>query len=271
MFENLTAYEIYTFILSMVVIVLLSILFIVLFSWIMQLLVRGIRAGLEDKKLIKDRKKYCDAKPKSGLLDKLITVVFCVFAFGSFAFSLYTGICEDNVTKGLPTCRVVLSDSMETKHRNNAYLKEYNLNDQFGKFSLILTHELPDEDKLEVFDIVVYEIDDVLVVHRIVGIEERNEKHPNERWFLTQGDAVASRDSEVVKYSQMKAIYKGQNLPFVGSFVAFMQSPAGYICMLLILFGVIAIPQMEKTLYEERLARLYRIKNPDEEENRYKL
>ena len=271
MFENLTPYEIYTFILSMVVIVLLSVLFIILFSWIMKLLVRGIRAGLEDKKLLKDRKKYCDAKPKSGLLDKLITVVFCVFAFGSFAFSLYTGICEDNVTKGVPTCRVVLSSSMETKHKNNTYLTKYNLNDQFGKFSLILTHELPAEDELEVFDIIVYEIDDTLVVHRIVGIEERNEKHPSERWFLTQGDAVPSRDSAVVKYSQMKAIYKGQNIPFVGSFVAFMQSPAGYICMLLILFGVTAIPYMEKKLYEERLGRLYRIKNPDEEENRYKL
>ena len=271
MFENLTPYEIYTFVLSMAVIILLSVLFIVLFSWIMNLLVRGIRAGLEDKKLLKDRKKYCNERLKSGLFDTLITVVFCVLAFGSFAFSLYIGVCENNVTKGMPTCRVVLSSSMETKHKNSTYLTKYNLNDQFGKFSLILTHELPKEEELKLYDIVVFEVEKTLVVHRIVEIEEPNEKHPDERWFFTQGDAVGARDGVAVKYSQMKAIYKGQHLPFVGSFVAFMQSPAGYICILVILFGVTAIPYMEKKLYEERLARLYRIKNPDEEENRYKL
>ncbi len=253
---DLTPYETYMFLLSIVVFVLLTTLFVILFSWIMKLLVRGIRNGLEDEKIRKDYKKYSKKKPKAGWFDVLITVFFCVIAFGSFAFSTYTSIYADNVTKGVPLYRVVLSSSMAEKHEDNHHLFEHNLNDQFDQFSLILTHELPKEEDLKLYDIVVYEVDDTLVVHRIVGIEEANEKHPEERWFLLQGDAVASRDRFPVKYEQMKAIYRGQSIPFVGSFVAFMQSPAGYFCILLILFGVIAIPYMENKLYKERKKRL---------------
>jgi hypothetical protein len=95
-----------------------------------------------------------------------------------------------------------------------------------------------------------------LVIHRIVGIEEPNSKHPDERWFLLQGDAVPGRDRFPVLYEQMRAIYRGERLPFVGSFVAFMRSPAGYFCILLILFGAITVPYLEKKLYKERRKRL---------------
>ena len=76
---------------------------------------------------------------------------------------------------------------------------------------------LPKEEDLKLYDIVVYKQDDIYVVHRIVGIEEPNEKHPNERYFLLQGDAVDSPDRFPVKYSQMQGIYTDEKIPFVGS------------------------------------------------------
>ena len=109
------------------------------------------------------------------------------------------------------------------------------------------------------YDIVVYQQDDLMVIHRIVGIEEPNESHPNDRYFLCQGDAVGTPDRFPVKYSQIKGIYRNEKVPFVGSFVLFMQSPAGWLCILLVVFALIATPIAEKKIWaveEERLKQI---------------
>ena len=92
-------------------------------------------------------------------------------------------------------------------------------------------------------------------MHRIVGIEEPNTYHPNEKYFLMQGDAVGSPDRFPVLYSQMKGIYKGEKIPFIGSFILFMQSPAGWLCLLLIVGAMICTPILEKKLLNARKER----------------
>ena len=126
-------------------------------------------------------------------------------------------------------------------------------------FDLIVTHALPAEDELKLYDIVVYEVDGMLLVHRIVGIEEPNADHPEEYYFLLQGDNVERPDRFPVRYSQMKAIYRGQRVPFIGSFVSFLQSPAGWLCILLMIFAIVATPMLESKIEKEKAARLQRI------------
>ena len=124
-------------------------------------------------------------------------------------------------------------------------------------FDLIRVYSMPDEMDLQLYDIVLYEGDQGdLILHRIVAIEEPNAKHPDTRWFTMQGDAVSGPDRGPVGYVQMKAIYRNERVPMVGSFVMFMQSPAGYLCILLILIAMIATPIMEKTLEKAKRARL---------------
>jgi hypothetical protein len=150
---------------------------------------------------------------------------------------------------------------MSEKHEKNDYLFNNDLNDQFQTFDLILTYKLPKEEDLKLYDIVVYEVDDILVIHRIVGIEEANDKH-SERYFLLQGDAIERPDRFPVYYSQMKAIYRGERVPFVGSFITFMQSPAGWMCVILMAVTVIALPLIErkiKKVADERLVVLEEI------------
>lgn len=121
-----------------------------------------------------------------------------------------------------PPFKVVTSSSMASKFRNNTYLFENSLNDQVKRHDLLLTYAIPSEDELELYDIVIYEIDGKMVLHRIVGIEEPNEAHPGERYFLLQGDALERPDRFPVLYSQMRGIYRGERVPFVGSFILFM-------------------------------------------------
>ena len=259
---DMEPYELYTFCVCMVVYVLLTALFVGLFSYITIMLVKQIRAGLEDEKILAEADRHAEdnkayKRRRAGLFDILITAVFCCLIFSAFGMSVYMGVKGEQPSQDGALFRVVLSDSMSEKNAQNKYLFENELDNQFQQFDLILTQKMPAENELELYDIVVYKLEDAFIVHRIVGIEEANEKHPDGRRFVLQGDAVATNDRLLVSYSQMVGIYEGQKVPFVGSFILFLQSPAGYMCILLVVLGVITIPLMEGKILREKLKRLH--------------
>ncbi len=253
-------YETYVLILCTIVYVALTLVTIAVITALTKMTIRLIRHGAEDKEIVKDyikaRKKGC--KKKGKVVDMLFSIFLCTAFAVIFGFSLYVNINEDQYFDNIPTLKVVQSASMSKKHEKNKYLTENNLNNQFDTFDIILVYKAPAEEDLKLYDIVVYEIEfegEVgYVVHRIVGIEEANEKHG--RLFKTQGDAVESADGKRVDYSQIKAIYRDERVPFIGSFVLFMQSPAGWMCMILMLAATIATPIIDKILEKARAKRL---------------
>jgi signal peptidase I len=221
---------------------------------ITKLTIKVIRGGDEDEKIINDFFAAPKAKWKA-YLSRTVSIVLLIVMVCSLAFSVWLHFSEDTYSE-YASLKVVASSSMAKKHQRNTYLFENNLDTQLNMFDLVVTHPVPAEEDLQLYDVVVYQYDDISVIHRIVEIEEPNEKHPNERWFRTQGDAVSVPDREYVTYDQIKAIYKGERIEFVGSFVFFMRSPAGWLCVLLILFVIIATPIVEKKLYLEIIGRL---------------
>ncbi len=254
----MTQYEVYIFILCLIVFVLLTTLSIVSIALITKMYLRLVRGGLEDEKLIKEHKKFLhrSCSKFSKAIDIVIAVFLCAVLIVMFSGSIYINCTQDTYFDSIPTYRVVKTGSMAKRNEKNTYLKENGLDDQIQTFDLIATYKIPKEEELKLYDIVVYEYDEMLIVHRIVGIEEPDEKHPNERYFLLQGDAVDAPDRFPVLYSQMRGIYRGEKVPFVGSFVLFMQSPAGWLCMLLIVFAVFATPILEKKIAKEKGLRI---------------
>lgn len=254
----MTRYEVYVLIVCFLVFTLLTALLTGLIWYIVKLLLRSIKAGLEDEK-IKIEYFSTTAKRKSkalSIMDKAFSAIIFVCLFAIFIGAMFVNVSKKTYVTDVPRFQVVASESMSQKNPKNKYLKENNLNDQFDMFDIIVTHKLPAESELKQYDIVVYEVDGILVIHRIVNIEEPNEKHPNERHFLLQGDNVSSPDTFPVLYSQMRAIYRGDKIPFVGSMVMFFQSPAGYLCMLLVVFSTIVSPIVDKILYNAKMNRL---------------
>lgn len=252
----MSEFDLYVFILCLIVFVLLTALFTYLLVVILKQMIRLIRAGLEDEAIKKEFYRNKHTKRAGKVFDCLISTVFCVALLTAFIFSVYVNVREDSFLPNIPTLKVVTSNSMSSKYQNNAYLFENGLNDQVELYDLLLTYSIPPEEDLELYDIVIYEIDGKMVLHRIIGIEEPNDAHPNERHFLLQGDALERPDRFPVLYSQMRGIYRGESVPFVGSFILFMQSPAGWLCILLVIFALIATPVLEKRIHEESKARL---------------
>lgn len=254
----MTTYEIYVFLMCFIVFALLTVVFTALVWFAASLLLKLIRSGSEDEKILSE---YRNRKIKStgcGIAEKVFSAVLCIVAIVMFGGSMCLKIFEKDTAWAFPVVRVVYSSSMSEKSEKNRYLFENDLEDQFARFDLIVTHSLPDEFDLELYDIVVYRsVKDELIVHRIVEIEEPNAEHPDGRLFVLQGDAVEGRDKYMVSYAQMRGIYRGERVPFIGSFIVFMQSPAGYLCFLLLIFGVVAIPLMERKIEREKLKRVW--------------
>lgn len=194
-------------------------------------------------------------KKTNKALDLTLTIVVSALLIGFCGFSFFMNTRTSAFSDTIPTLRVVESDSMSEKHENNTYLVENNLNDQFNTYALILTYKKPKEEELKLYDVVVYKINNDFVVHRIVEIEEANEEHPQGRWFRTQGDAVNMYDRNPVTYEQIVAIYRGQQIPFVGSIIMFAKSPAGILCVALILITTIVSPFIEKRIQKEKKDR----------------
>ena len=249
----MTAYDIYVLLLCFIVYALLTTLSVVVVITLTRTTLRMIRHGLEDERIQKERQK-ASKRGKPGCFDSILSTVSGILLVLVFLFSAYVNLQENSSFDHIPTLRVVNSASMAEKNKKNQYLFENGLDDQFETFDMILTYKLPKEEDLALYDVVVYEVDDMLIVHRIVGIEEPNDKH-HVRYFLLQGDAIERPDRFPVYYSQMRGIYRGERIPFVGSMVTFMQSPAGWICVILMLFSVISLPIIEKKILKAEDAR----------------
>lgn len=259
----MTQYEVFVLVLCIIIYVLLASLSTVLLTIIARQKLKLIKSGAEDEQIIKQYKKNSGKeRKKCGKFDMIVSILLCTVFFVLFACSVFINANENSYSDVMPTLRVVKSGSMEKKHEQNTYLFENDINNQIDTFDLIFTYKVPGEYELELYDIVVYEVDGVLLVHRIVDIEEPNENHPHMRYFLCQGDAVSAPDRFPVLYGQMRGIYRNERIPFIGSFITFLQSPVGWMCIILILVAMIATPIIEKAFEKATKARiLFLIKN----------
>ncbi len=244
----MTGYDNYIFVLCLVVFVALTAFFATLITCMVRMNIKLIRGGLADVEIKKQREKEKKSAVFS-VLEKIISITLLVIAITVFFFSLDVKINEKKPVER-NVVKVVKSPSMSIKDKFNKYLVENDLNDQIQMFDLIRVSPLPKESELKLYDIVVYEVDGQMVVHRIVDIKEPDEKH-SERQFLLRGDANRYSDKFPVLYSQMRGIYTGKKVSYIGSFVIFMNSPAGWLCVLLVVVVCLAYPFIDKKLKKE--------------------
>ena len=260
------SYGWYVFFLCLSIFVGLIVFLGILIYIIYNLTKKTIVGGLEDQKIIAEKQKKKQEKENKIILliEKAISAIVLLIVSSCFVFSLSVKAMENRIPNGISVPQVVLSESMSYKNQKNTYLDKYDLNDQFDRFDLLLIHKLPDELELELYDIVVYEHESgTLIIHRIIGIEEPNSNHPDCRHFLLKGDANKSNDDFPVKYEQMRGIYKGDRIQFVGSFIVFLQSPSGWLCIIFIVFMTFFVPYVDKKIQIEKDKRYKLITGED--------
>ena len=262
----MAGYDKYIIVVCLIVFIALTAMFAVLITSIIKMRLKVIKGGLADSEILKQEQQVNKAKhthAARSIANEILSIFFCALMLLVFGLSIGTRIASSNKVGDTPIVKVVKSGSMATVYEKNEYIVKNNLTNQIKRYDLITLFKLPEENDLKVYDVVMYETNGICVIHRIVAIEEPDEKH-SERYFLLQGDANQYPDKFPVKYSQMLGIYKNNRVPYVGSFVDFMQSPVGYLCILLIIFSCVISPIADKKLdkaIEERRIKLALLNN----------
>lgn len=255
-------FDVFVMILCGFIMTALVAFFSILIVNIVKLRIKLVNAGLLDEEIKEETtNKKKQNKVVFAIFKIILPILLCVCLGVVFVFSLYV---KKNESSHIAVPKVVKSESMSYRNEKNKYLDVNNLTNQFQRFDVIFLEPMPDQKDLKIYDVVAYEKNDILVIHRIVGEYEKD----GETLYLLRGDANLYNDYQYVKYSQMKGIYKGKRLVFIGSVVLFFQSPAGWMCIIMCAFISIILPIADKKMLKSINDRLVIINQQEKKEDK---
>ena len=77
---------------------------------------------------------------------------------------------------------------------------------------IVIINQKYDHNKLKIDDIIAYEYENKIIIHRLVKIEKVTE---NEYYYYTKGDANNAIDNYIIHDNMIKGIVK-QKIPYLG-------------------------------------------------------
>ena len=240
-------------------------IFTILYSNYVEASVRELQTGKRDIELIDE---YVYSEQKAVKLRRRIwSIVKSVAFYGLlillipvFLFSLISNLQNGVPMIGNHALMVVASGSMSEKNSVNAYLSdpalmgEYDMDNQFGTYSVILLERV-DETDLKLYDVIAFrDGSGKNVIHRIVKLHADGS-------FETRGDSNNASDAFRPRGEDILGRYTGTSIPLIGSFVMFFQSIGGIVTLLALLYCLVMLDRFNARIVrveQERLGRLLR-------------
>lgn len=219
--------------------------------------VASVKAGNADLDLIDDtiyhnmngKKKY---RRVLRLAKQILFYIAIAILIPFLAFSLYTKLSSGIVMFGGRGVIVVASGSMSEKNSANPYLSA--LNNQLDTYDLITLEQVESSADLEMYDIIAYRNDEgINVIHRIVGTEIGKN---GEIRYITRGDSNNASDSYKPSVDDVLGKYADKRIPYVGIFFMFLQSYAGILTVLAVIYCLIMIEFISGKIYTAQEDRL---------------
>ena len=211
---------------------------------------------LIDGVLYEQQEKVKRRRKRNRIIKKALIGVAFVVIVPIFVISLVTKISGDTLFVSEQGLMVVASGSMSEKHKDNTYLVENNLDNQFQTYDIIILETVENEDDLKLYDVIAFRNSKgENIIHRIIDIEVNN----GVTTYITQGDAVAKDDGFEPKFDQVIGKYTNKKIDGVGIFIIFLQSPSGIITILSVFYCLIMMDKLSNKVLvaeQERLSKL---------------
>jgi len=240
----MSSVEIISLIVTIVCILAFCLAFTFLFRYYFLSSIKSINKGDDDIEIIdyaieSDLIKKSKSKKVRNIILKIISYVILGGIVGVFGYSLYGRFTNNIMPFGNSTLIVIASGSMSYKNENNPYvINNSSLDNQFNTYDIIGISKYNDVSDVNLYDVVAYKSNqNNIIVHRVINIIDIN----GTRYFETQGDANASKDSgtyysSYLPFDSIVGYYNNTRIKGLGAFVIFLQSNAGIITIFAIVF-----------------------------------
>ena len=238
----MSSIEILSLIVTIVALVSLSFVFTFLFRNYFRGIIEAVQSGEEDAELIYEeamgKREKTVAQKILHYSGKALSYLVLLLLVGVFTGSLVSRFMGTEMSIGGNIPLVIVSGSMSYKNDANQYLYANHLDDQFQTYDIIVVNPAASPDDIELYDVIAfYSSEGTVVVHRVVEIVDTSEG----KMFVTRGDANKASDAnalygDYLPYQQVVGEYHGARLPAVGAFVLFLQSGAGVVCVISIVY-----------------------------------
>lgn len=193
-----------------------------------------VENGIHDIQIKEDLNKK---ESKGGLVGKVISsIIFSLFIV-LFIYGIVYKASGETFIAGGYNALVIKSESM-SEFYNEKDKETYNEDLQFDIGDICIFEPCT---TLTIGEVYAYKYKDILITHRLVGIEENTETVDNEVVtiisYIFKGDYNPSNDSQYVTSDQILYHYTGNKIIGIGAFILYAQSYFG----IWSLFGIIGI------------------------------
>lgn len=238
--------EIITLFITIICLLSFCAVFTILFRHYYMSNIDSVSSGKEDIELIdnaidEEKEKHNKVKKAWKVVGKFFSYLVLIFVLGVFGLSLYSRIQNNSMPFGNSTMVVIASGSMS--ERNNDIIKSHpELTNQFDTYDIIGIEKYGSSSDVNLYDVVAYKNKkNVTIVHRIIEI--RKDSETGEDVYLTQGDSNLASDnvgssqySGYLTYDKIIGRYDGRRIRGLGILVIFLQSPAGIVTVLSVVY-----------------------------------
>lgn len=252
----MTSTEIISLIVTVIGVFSFAAIFTILYKSYATSQIAELRSGKKDIELIDEviYERQTKVKRRKKVMKTIRTIVFYIIMIilvPLFIFSLVNRVQKNVTMIGNKTMMVVASGSMSMKNEANDYLITKNLNNQLNTYDIIFLEKVNNASDLKLYDIVAYTNDKgINVIHRIKEIRTDGS-------YVTRGDSNNEDDAYHPKFDDIIGKYTNFKLNGVGVFVMFLQSYAGIITVVSLVYCLIMI---DRTAEKINLVQNKRIK-----------
>lgn len=257
----MTSRDIVSIIVTFIGVFSFATLFTILYKSYASSQIAEIKSGKRDIEIIDEviyeRQKHVQNRRKvTALIRTVAFYLIIVTIIPIFTFSLINKFTGNKMMIGNNTVMVVASGSMGYKNEANDYLFTYNLNNQFQQYDIIVLEKVT-QRQIKKYDVLAYRNDrDINIIHRVIDFE-----YGSTLKFVTRGDIYDQTKTDAYRptYDDVIGRYTGRRIPGIGIFVIFLQSYAGIITVVSLVYCLLMIDSTSRKMnkaQDERVQKL---------------
>lgn len=245
----MTKIEIFGFVISLLGFIIFAIVFTLVYRSYTKSYIKAIKEKNEDPNILDDliKNNHPKTKKKRKIVKAIKNVIFyglLVLLIPFFVYSIFSRARGNLMSFGDKGYLVVASGSMSKKNKNNPYLIENNLTNQFNTGDIIQIRKLKSTDELKLYDVISYRNNEGKnIIHRIIQINEDGS-------FVTRGDSNPGSDTYNPTRNDVYGVYTNQRIQKIGYLVMFFKSNFGIMTMVAVVYCILMIDFFNKKLQE---------------------